>query len=167
MCCHCLLPVTPEAAGSSPVDPANYPSENKGFPFLAGACLRHEWITDREASVDDLAVLRDSASIRAVLGGVTRHTARSLACERDVIGVSRRPGSAAPCSQRNRHLAAANRYWAGDMCRAQLHQSPAVRARESCDARRLLRSSSFGTPIRWGGLQPSGPDSDRSRSAAA
>jgi hypothetical protein len=23
MCCHCLLPVTPEAAGSSPVDPAN------------------------------------------------------------------------------------------------------------------------------------------------
>ena len=25
MCCHCLLPVTPEAAGSSPVDPANIP----------------------------------------------------------------------------------------------------------------------------------------------
>ena len=39
--------------------------------------------------------------------------------------------------------------------------------KESCDARSILRSSSFGTLIRWGGLQPSGPDSDRSRSAAA
>ena len=36
-----LAPVTPEAAGSSPVDPANYNSQCKNeFPFLAGACLR-------------------------------------------------------------------------------------------------------------------------------
>ena len=28
------MPVTPEAAGSSPVDPANYPSESKAFPLF-------------------------------------------------------------------------------------------------------------------------------------
>ena len=34
-----LAPVTPEAAGSSPVDPANYPSENKGVPAHGGSVL--------------------------------------------------------------------------------------------------------------------------------
>jgi hypothetical protein len=39
MCRHCLPPVTPEAAGSSPVDPANYPSGNKGVPAQGGSVL--------------------------------------------------------------------------------------------------------------------------------
>jgi hypothetical protein len=34
------MAVTPEAAGSSPVDPANYPSVNKRVPVLVGACLQ-------------------------------------------------------------------------------------------------------------------------------
>jgi hypothetical protein len=37
-CCWCR-PVTPEAAGSSPVDPANYHPENKGVPVLCGSLL--------------------------------------------------------------------------------------------------------------------------------
>ena len=33
------MTVTPEAAGSSPVDPANYPSETKGFPVRNGSLV--------------------------------------------------------------------------------------------------------------------------------
>ena len=39
MCRDWRLSVTPEAAGSSPVDPANYPSVNKGVPVDGGSLL--------------------------------------------------------------------------------------------------------------------------------
>ena len=34
-----LVAVTPDAAGSSPVDPANYPSASKGLPVHRGSLL--------------------------------------------------------------------------------------------------------------------------------
>jgi hypothetical protein len=66
-------PVTPEAAGSSPVDPANYPSENKGVAAQGGSFLASwpefaDWASLQAGGIDPT-----SASIpQARLGGVSR-----------------------------------------------------------------------------------------------
>ena len=61
MGCHCLLPVTPEAAGSSPVDPANYPQKINAFPFAYG--LAREDADEHAQRL--IALILSSASLRS------------------------------------------------------------------------------------------------------
>ncbi len=80
-------PVTPEAAGSSPVDPANYPSQYKGFPVRCGSLL-----ANRPESAESA---RLQARAKSVVIPHPFHPSSESRIERNP-GLSKRQGAGTP-----------------------------------------------------------------------